>query len=64
MQHIQQFIGLSGYYRKFIENFAKIAAPLYALLKKDIKWNRSIYCEEAFKILKEMKLLVSNTFGN
>ena len=46
--HIQQFIGLCGYYRKFIENFAKIAAPLYTLLKKDIKWNWSIDCDEAF----------------
>ena len=32
--HVQQFIGLCGFYRKFIENFAKIAAPLNSLLKK------------------------------
>ena len=32
--HAHQFIGLCIYYRKFIENFAKIAAPLYALIKK------------------------------
>ena len=35
----KQIIGLCGYHHMFIENFAKIAAPFYALLKKDIKWN-------------------------
>ena len=46
-------IGLFGYYLKFIENFAKKAPPLYAFLKKDIKWNWSVDCENAFKFLKE-----------
>ena len=55
--HIQQFIGLCGYYRKFIENFAKIEAPLYTLLKKDIKWNWSIDCDEAFNSLKQKLIL-------
>ena len=31
LKQLQQFLGLCGYYRKFINNFAKIASPLYNL---------------------------------
>lgn len=34
---IKSFLGLVGYYRRFIENFSKIAKPLTILLKKKIK---------------------------
>lgn len=35
-----QFLGLAGYYRRFIENFIKIAQPLKSLMRKDMtfKW--------------------------
>ena len=32
---IRQFLGLAGYYRRFIENFSKIAQPLTLLTQKD-----------------------------
>lgn len=50
---IQRFLGLCNYYRKFIENFAKIAKPLYNLCGKDVPfiWNQS--CENAFNNLKQ-----------
>ena len=32
---IQSFLGLTGYYQRFIENFWKIAKPMMELLKKD-----------------------------
>ena len=36
---IHSFLGLAGYYRRFIENFSKIVKPMTELLKKDIKLN-------------------------
>ena len=52
VKQLQQFLGLCGYYRKFVEGFAKIAAPLYNLLKKDIVWEWTDECQKAFEILK------------
>ena len=38
---IRSFIGYDGYYRRFIENFTKIVAPLFRLISKDVEltWN-------------------------
>jgi hypothetical protein len=35
---IRSFLGLAGYYRRFIENFSKISKPMTELLKKDRKY--------------------------
>ncbi|KAJ0481098.1 putative nucleotidyltransferase, Ribonuclease H [Helianthus annuus] len=50
---IRQFLGLAGYYRRFIENFSKIAQPLTLLTQKDKKFDWGIKQEEAFQILKD-----------
>ena len=49
---IRSFLGLAGYYRRFIENFSKIAKPMTELLK-DTKFNWTEECEASFQELKK-----------
>jgi len=58
VHQVQQFLGLAGYYRKFVPNFAHIAHPLYQLTKSSVLWNWSLACQLAFDTLK--KLLISH----
>lgn len=55
-KHVRSFLGMANYFRSFIHNFAKIAAPLNALLSKDKKLEWTESCQKAFNILKN-KLL-------
>ena len=50
---IRSFLGLAGYYRRFIENFSKIAKPMTELLKKDTKFVWTDECEASFQELKK-----------
>ena len=50
---IRSFLGLAGYYRRFIENFSKIAKPMTELLKKDTKFKWTEDCEASFQELKK-----------
>src|SRR3954453_14953747 len=50
---IRSFLGLAGYYRRFIENFSRIAKPLTELLKKENKFDWSDDCETSFQELKK-----------
>ncbi|GKA26416.1 putative reverse transcriptase domain-containing protein, partial [Tanacetum coccineum] len=50
---IRSFLGLAGYYRRFIENFSKIAKPLTLLTQKNKTYMWGDEQEEAFHILKE-----------
>ncbi|WVZ58391.1 hypothetical protein U9M48_008668 [Paspalum notatum var. saurae] len=54
---IRSFLGLAGYYRRFIKDFSKTAKPMTSLTKKNAKYVWSPNCEEAFQTLK--KLLTS-----
>ena len=50
--NVQQLLGLTSYYRRFIAQFARIAAPLHALTRKDVKFEWSTECQSAFESLK------------
>ena len=49
---IRSFLGLAGYYRRFVEGFSRLAAPLTALIKKGRKYEWTPKCEENFQELK------------
>ena len=54
VKEVQKFLGLANYYRRFIKDFAKVAAPLYVLVRKEQKWKWEKEQEEAFGKLKEV----------
>ena len=49
---IRSFLGLAGYYKRFIEDFSRKAAPMTRLTRKEIKFEWDDRCEEAFQELK------------
>jgi hypothetical protein len=54
VSEVRSFLGLAGYYRRFIPNFSKITKPVIELLKKENKYVWSEACDEAFKHLKKL----------
>ncbi|GJU07644.1 putative reverse transcriptase domain-containing protein [Tanacetum coccineum] len=50
---IRQFLGLAGYYRRFIEGFSKISKPMTKLTQKSVKFNWGEKEETAFQTLKQ-----------
>lgn len=48
-KELKSFLGLIGYYRKFIKDFSKISKPLTSLLKKDQQFIWTDVCEDAFQ---------------
>ena len=49
---IRSFLGLTGYYRRYIEDFSRIVAPMTRLTRKEVKFDWDDRCEEAFQELK------------
>ncbi|GJX74300.1 putative reverse transcriptase domain-containing protein [Tanacetum coccineum] len=50
---IRQFLGLAGYYRRFIKGFSKIARPMMKLTQKSVKFDKGEKEEAAFQTLKQ-----------
>ena len=50
---IREFLGMAGYYRRFIEGFSKIAGPMTKLLRKNAPFEWTETCEQSFQELKE-----------
>ena len=50
---IRSFLGLAGYYRRFIEDFSQIAAPMTRLTQKEVKFDWDDRCKAAFQELKK-----------
>ena len=52
-KEIKQFLGLVGYYRKFIPRFADIARPMINLTKQDVSFEWTLQCQASFEMLKD-----------
>ena len=52
-KEVKQFLGLAGYYRKFVPRFSDLSRPLTRLTRKDVlfKWTKE--CQACFELLKE-----------
>ena len=50
---IQSFLGLAGYYRRFVHDFSRIAAPMTYLTQNNVKFMMSEAYENSFQLLKE-----------
>ena len=53
VKHVQAFLGLANFYRRFIRDFAKIAKPLTLLTCKDVPWKWGEEQQQAFQLLKD-----------
>jgi hypothetical protein len=54
VSEVRYFMGLDGYYIRFITGFSRIAHPITSLQKKGIKFEWTPECEENFNSLKEL----------
>jgi hypothetical protein len=53
---IRSFLGLAGYYRRFIKDFSKIAKPMTRLLEKNMDFDWTEECQVSFEELKKHSL--------
>ena len=51
-KEVKQYLGLIGYYQKFVPRFSDLARPLNALTRKNVSFEWTPICQESFKLLK------------
>ena len=51
-KEVKQFLGLIGYYRRFVPRFSDLARPLNALIRKNVEFEWTPVCQESFDLLK------------
>ena len=49
VSEVRSFLGLAGYYRKFVEGSSRIAASLTKLTRKDVKYDWVDACQQSFE---------------
>jgi hypothetical protein len=49
VHQVRSFLGMAGYYRRFIQDFSKVSKPITELLKNNVKFNWSPKCNEALR---------------
>ena len=54
VKEVQSFLGLTNFYRHFVDNFSKVAKPLHELTRKDTEWKWTNKCQNAFEKLKNI----------
>jgi len=52
LREVRSFVGLCSYYRRFVKDFARISSPLHAMTKKNVSFQWTDDCQEAFETLK------------
>jgi len=53
VHEVRSFMGMEGYYWRFVDEFSKIASPITSLLWKGVQYNWTNECEKAFYKLKQ-----------
>ncbi|KAL0546479.1 hypothetical protein IC582_016389 [Cucumis melo] len=59
VSEVRSFLGLAGYYRRFVENFSRIATPFTQLTRKGASFVWSKACEDSFQNLKQKLVTAS-----
>ena len=55
-KEIKQFLGLCGYYRKFVPHFADILRPLAKLTGHKVEWDWCTKCNLSFQMMKHLMI--------
>ena len=50
---LRRILGMTGFFRRFIPNYGKIAFPLYGLIKDGVEWEWTDSCQKAFEALRD-----------